>query len=262
MSGSTKQTPSVVTSFAPNPLTTTFTRPDDCSGIYRSGFLMMVDVSKTCMPSGFKTDAYFSPGYVCPAGYVSACHDNTGVASLTTVTCCPTVNDPSIRLGCVTTSTLSSIWSTLFCTWIAPKDSNFYVPLTTVANGVTTTQSVGLQAPGGLNAFGVRMVYQSSDMVTATTTTAKTTASTTDTSSGGSSTSNPSQSAGEPGGLSTGAKVAIGVVIPVVALAAIIGVFLWWRRRKHHYQPQSQTEPKPVHQAPNELHGTHVNELA
>ncbi|OAQ69920.1 transmembrane alpha-helix domain-containing protein [Pochonia chlamydosporia 170] len=258
----TKNTPSVVTSFAKNPLTTTFTRPKSCDGIYLSGFLAMVDVSSSCLPDGFKTDAYFSPGLICPSGYISACHDTTGVKSITTVTCCPTLKDPNVSLGCVTTSTLTDSWSTLFCTWIGPESSDSTLPVTTSDRGVTSVKNLGFHSPGGLNAFGIRMVYEASDLSTETKTTATPTGSASQ-SSGGAATSNPPSDTSNSGGLSTGAKVAIGVVIPIIALAALLGAFFWWRRRKHHYQVQPQTEgkPQPQPQPRAELHGTHLNEL-
>lgn len=224
----------------------------------------MVDLTSTCLPDSFKTDAYFSPGLACPSGYVSACHDATGVGSITTVTCCPTLKDPDVTLGCVTTSTLSGSWSTLYCTWIAPESPGTMLPLTSVVKGVTTTNNVKFTSPGGLNAFGIRMVYEASDLSTKTTgKTSSSSSSSASQSSGGTSTSNPPQNTdtGDSGGLSTGAKVAIGVVIPLVALAALLGAFFWWRRRKHSYQSPPQVEDKPPTQHQAELHGTHINEL-
>ncbi|KID85078.1 transmembrane alpha-helix domain-containing protein [Metarhizium guizhouense ARSEF 977] len=255
----TAYTPSVVTSFPRNPLTTTFSRPSDCDGIYMSGFLAMVDLSSTCLPSNFKSDAYFSPGLVCPSGYVSACHDTTGVASITTVTCCPALKNPDVTLGCLTTSTLSGSWLTLYCTWIAPPSSDSMLPVTTSENGITTTQTYGFHSPEGLNAFGIRMVYQSSDLST------KPTESTTHRSasrpSGAAATSNASQATDEPGGLSTGAKVAIGVVIPIVAIAALLGAFFWWRKRKHRHQVPPQAAGKSPTPRHAELNGTPFHEL-
>ena len=248
----TEKDAAVVTSFAANPLTTTFSRPDDCNGIYRSGFLSIVDGSSTCLPSGFKNDAYFSPGLVCPAGYVSACHDHTGVASITTVTCCPALADLSITMGCVTTSTLKGTFSTLFCTWIAPpKSAPAHLPITLSGNGVTSTVKAAFASPGGLNAFGVRMVYEASDLATAASadsTSADSTSEAVQSASTtihvlGSATSGASQPDTQPGstasiksssgGLSTGAKVAIGVVVPVVVLAVLAGILFWlWRKRR------------------------------
>ncbi|KAJ6446749.1 transmembrane alpha-helix domain-containing protein [Purpureocillium lavendulum] len=265
----TTTTPPEITSFPKNPLTTTFSRPTDCTGISKSLFLAMMDLSSTCLPSGFKSQssAYFSPGIACPSGYVSACHDNTGVASQTTVTCCPTLNR-DISLSCVDDRTLRSVWSTLFCTWIAPKAQTTLRMTLSTNGGVTSTERVEFVSPDGINAFGIRMVYQKTDMDKATTTA-------TGTSRPGQTGSNPTDSAPtntslpeSDGGLSTGAKAAIGVVVPCVVLAVLFGVLFWWRRKRRNntntkaqggasselykYQPQHNT---------SELQGQPVQEL-
>ncbi|POR32809.1 Uncharacterized protein TPAR_06999 [Tolypocladium paradoxum] len=247
------------TSFALNPLTTTFSRPQDCTGVYQSLGLAMMDVQTTCLPDGFKSqsESYFSPGLVCPSGYVSACHDNTGVASQTTVTCCPTLKS-DVTLSCVTTSTLKSVWSTLFCTWIAPSQKTS-LPVTVSGNGVTSTEMRELRSPAGLNAFGVRMVYQKTDLEATTKT-----GSTKRPDAGPTSSAGPRPSPSASSGLSTGAKVAIGVVVPLVVLAILAGVLLWWwRRRRRQRAPggplykYEKTGPQPH----AELHGEHVQEM-
>jgi hypothetical protein len=250
----TTNTPSVITSFARRPLTTTFSRSADCDGIYLSGFLAMIDVHSTCLPRNFKTDAYYSPGLICPAGYVSACHDATGVASITTVTCCPTLKNPDLTLGCVTTSTLRESWSTLYCTWVAPPSSDSTLPVTRVVNGVTTTSNLGFHSPGGLNAFGIRMVYEATDLTT------QGTATTSSSRSSDTTTSKPPQDT-QDSGLSTGAKVAIGVVVPVVVLAALLGALFYWRRRKPRYEAPPLVDDKPPSQPNVELPGTQIHEL-
>jgi len=260
----TTTSPPAITSFPRNPLTKSFSRPKDCTGVVKSSFLVMMDVASTCLPPGIQTesDAYFSPGIACPSGYVSACHDNTGVASLTTVTCCPTLNR-DVTLSCVDDRTLASVWSTLFCTWIAPK-AKTSLPVTLSANGVTSTENLDFSSPGGLNAFGVRMVYQKTDTDRPTATTTGGTTKPTSSDPTNSDTSTPSP--GDDGGLSTGAKVAIGVVIPVVAIAALVGILLWWRRRRRHHGQSSggggelyKYQPQPQQTA--ELHGQPMQEL-
>ncbi|KND86745.1 hypothetical protein TOPH_08606 [Tolypocladium ophioglossoides CBS 100239] len=258
-----------VTSFALNPLTTTFSRPADCTGVYQSLFLTMMDLQTTCLPKGFKSqsDAYFSPGIACPSGYVSACHDNTRVASQTTVTCCPTLNS-NISLSCVTASTITGLWSTLFCTWIAPPASKqASLPVTVSNNGVTSTEMRGFQSPGGINAFGVRMVYQKTDVVIAAATTNATTA--LSTGPAGSDGSEPilGSSSSSSSNLSTGAIAAIGVVIPLLVIGILAGALLWWRwRRRQHAQVESlskfgEAAPQPQPQPHAELHGDHVQEM-
>lgn len=221
----------VVSSFSSNPLTTTFTRPEICSGIHRSGFLSVVDIDSSCLPDGFDPEptAYFSPGLECPDGYVSACHDHTGVESITTVTCCPVVED--VTLSCVTASTLKDEWENLFCTWIAPKDGT-ELPITLSDDGVTSTDKVGFESPGGLNAYGVRMVYQSSDLETTTSSRTKTNTADVpaDTAEDGS--TEDAEDDDESGSLSTGAKIAIGVCVPVGVIAIAAAAFLLMRRRR------------------------------
>lgn len=249
----TKPAVPVVTSFPFNPLTTTFTRPAECDGIFASSFLSGIDFSTSCLPKGFHTDetAYFSPGLVCPTGYYSACHDNIGAKSITTVTCCPTFG-PDVSLSCVTASTLRSVWSTLFCTWIAPGGPGTTLPLTVSNNGITSTVQGSFTAPGGLNAFGIRMVYQKTDTQTttmATRTTATTTATTGTKRGAPTKTNGADPGNSSSGGLSTGAKAAIGVVVPIVVLGLLVGLFFWWRKRRQYKRVQVQSNP------PTELHG-------
>ncbi|PNY29725.1 Uncharacterized protein TCAP_00361 [Tolypocladium capitatum] len=246
--------PPVITSFASNPLTTTFSRPADCTGLYQSLFLTMMDVQSTCLPTGFNTkpDAFFSPGVACPSGYVSACHDNTGVASQTTVTCCPTFNS-DITLSCAPPGPRSGIWSTLFCTWMPAPSQDTTLPVTTSSNGITSTEMRDFPSPAGINAFGVRMVYQRTDLTSATTSATDSTSSADPQSTSGSASSS---------GLSTGARAAIGVVVPLVVLAILAGALLWWRRRRRLRAPggpleDGKTQP-PGHA---ELHGEHVQEM-
>ncbi|PON29908.1 hypothetical protein TGAM01_v201274 [Trichoderma gamsii] len=247
----TKPAVPVVTSFPFNPLTTTFSRPSDCDGVFVSGFLSGIDFPKSCLPKGFHTDqtSYFSPGLACPSGYYSACHDNIGASRITTVTCCPTLAS-DISLSCVTTSTLESVWSTLFCTWIAPDGDGTTLSMTVSDNGITSTVAGDFTAPGGLNAYGIRMVYQKSDTesTTMTRTTTRSTAATTGTKSAGAkNTSGLDSGDSSSGGLSTGAKAAIGVVIPVVVLGLLAGLFFWWRKRKQYNKVVSSSTPTELH---------------
>jgi len=99
-----------------------------------------------------------------------------------------------------------------------------------------------------VNAYGVRMVYQSSDMAAARTTgpATVTTAPTGPTivvpSAGASSSGNVDSNNSTKGGLSTGGIVAIAVVIPVVALVTLGALFLWRKRRKGYKAPSGQAE--------------------
>ncbi|AEO58904.1 hypothetical protein MYCTH_2144292 [Thermothelomyces thermophilus ATCC 42464] len=251
------------------PLTTTFTpSATDCGGIYLPSSLMVyvIDNEPSCLPTGFSTSDssfFYSPGIACPSGYWTACHDTTGASSITTVTCCPTYGD--ISLSCVPNpEDLRHVWETLFCTWIAPASPGTVITVTESFNGGrTSTVTESVTSPGGVNAYGVRMLYQASDLQTSTSTTSTTSTATTSTASTSTATAstdgastasspivsgNPSQTttpdAGSTGGLSEGAKAAIGVVVPVVVLGAVLlGLALWWRRRKRAQQQQREQYP-------------------
>lgn len=242
----------IQSSFTVNALTTTFTPPATCTGAYYSNGVYVVGENKSCKPSGFadaSTD-YFSPGLACPSGYYTACHDNAGVASITTVTCCPALG--RISLGCVTPSTLSDVWETLFCTWIAPEAATV-ISLTLSDGGTTSTVAASVSSPGGLNAQGIRMVYEATDVSTATTTTGShigstgsaATATATGTSSSATSTSSSSSSSGDSSGLSTGATAAIAVVVAVVGIGGVIGAFFWLRKRKQRQRYDPTGPPSP-----------------
>lgn len=224
----------VQSSFPLDALTTTFTPPASCSGVYSSGGVAVIDADLACLPQGFTSLStnYFSPGIQCPAGYVTACNDNAGVSSITTVTCCPYRGD--ITLGCVTPSTLSNVWETLFCTWIAPE-SGTVVSVTLSEDGTTSTEAVTMGSPGGINALGVRMVYQSSDVAAASgTNTATSTGATNTGAAGGTDDSSA--------GLSTGVTIAIAVIVPVVVIAIAAGLFFFIRKRKQAQKAQQPGE--------------------
>ncbi|KAG7286183.1 hypothetical protein NEMBOFW57_008488 [Staphylotrichum longicolle] len=259
----TSKTPLVITSFPSVPLTATFTAPgSDCGGIYapRRPPVYMIDDKPSCLPPGFSTSNsafFYSPGIACPAGYWTACHDTTGAASITTVTCCPTYGD-DIKLSCVADPlTLSEVWETLFCTWIAPRSPGTAVTLTKSGDGRTSTVVSRVTGPGGINAYGVRMVHQASDLEgpsTTSPTSSETTSPTTTTTATSPEDTTPPQQERSPSstGLSTGAKAAIGVAVPLAVLAALaLGLWVWWRRRKG----QGGTHQQQQHpsQTPSEL---------
>lgn len=103
-------------------------------------------------------------------------------------------------------------------------------------------------SPGGINAYGIRMVHQATDLVERTTALPETTTSSITTTT----TNAPNPDSGP--GLSTGATVAIGVVIPLVVLAALtIGIAWWWRTKRQRPSAEyrstasmsSPSEPQP-----------------
>ncbi|TFA98231.1 hypothetical protein CCMA1212_010058 [Trichoderma ghanense] len=250
----TKPAVPVVTSFPFNPLTTTFTRPSDCDGIFASSFLSGIDFSSSCVPKGFHTDetSYFSPGLICPSGYYSACHDNIGAKTITTVTCCPTYGT-DVSLSCVTASTLRSVWSTLFCTWIAPDGDGTVLPMTVSNGGTTSTVQGGFTAPGGLNAYGIRMVYQKTDTETTTMATTRTSPTGSEATTATNTGLPGKTSEASSGGLSSGAKAAIGVgvAVPIFVVGLALGLFFWWWRRRKQYNRVRAGQATP----PTELAG-------
>ncbi|KAK4147569.1 uncharacterized protein C8A04DRAFT_24828 [Dichotomopilus funicola] len=263
--------PLLITSFPSIPLTTTFTPPDgDCGGIYlpETPRIYVVDDKPSCLPPRFSTsDAsfYYSPGIACPSGYWTACHDTAGVSTITTVTCCPTIGS-DISLSCVPSpQILSDMWETLYCTWIAPSGDGTQIPVTFSDNGGrTSTVLQSVASPGGVNAYGVRMVHEASDLSKSTTTSATTTSEpTTSTGAGGAgrtTNSAATDTAAVPattdgattsggGGLSTGAIAAIAAVVPLVVIgAAVLGFFAWKRKRKNRQlQPEELDSQSPPH---------------
>jgi hypothetical protein len=254
----TSKTALVITSFPSVPLTTTFTRPSsDCGALYspRRPPLYIIDNEPSCLPPGFSTSNsafFYSPGIACPSGYWTACHDTTGVSSITTVTCCPTYRD--ITLSCVPNPlSLSEVWESLFCTWIAPRSTGTEVIVTKSVDGRTSTVTERVTWPGGINAYGVRMVYQSTDLeIPVTSTSTSTTLSSDGPTRTGDTSPDPSSSkntASADTGLSTGAKAAIGVVVPLVVLGALLAALLFWRRKRKHQQQSPpmdhQQQPQP-----------------
>ncbi|KAK1833852.1 putative transmembrane alpha-helix domain-protein [Podospora conica] len=229
-----------------NPLTTTFTAPGTrCSGINFPTTLnniAMFHDEPSCLPQGFSTaqSAFFSPGVVCPSGYYSACHDTAGIATVTTVTCCPALADRGITFTCVDPKTLAGVFTSKFCSWQAPASPGLPVAVTrSDTSRRTSTVVETMISPGGINAFGIRMVHQATDLPDVSTTT----------SSGASSSGSSPTSAGVTGpgqsglpagqtdresssGLSQGAMIGIGVAVAVLVLAALAGLFLWWRRKR------------------------------
>ncbi|KAK4193250.1 hypothetical protein QBC35DRAFT_100271 [Podospora australis] len=237
-------TPFTLSTFPSVPLTTTFVKPLRCTGIYLPSprNVYMMDEQSACLPTGFKTDekSFFSPGIACPSGYWSACSDSAGVSTITTVTCCP-IYRSDVSLSCVDPLTLSNRWANLFCTWMAPE-SGAVITVTWSSGGSVSKETPTVAYPGGVNAFGIRMVHQSSDLFTASSTTATASPTTTAQSDTQSNTAEPNTPPGATlasisppannSSLGTGAIVAIGVVIPLLAILTAIGFFLWWRRRK------------------------------
>ena len=202
--------------------------PKHCNGL-TSDVIVALNVAKTCLPRSFISDpvAFFSPGTGCPRGYTAppSCTRSTDSIT-TTITCCP--NNGGFEMSCVEDpATLSGPWEPMFCTWSAGSKETV-VLVTSEDAGTTITSAVTWSGADGANAYGLRMLYEATDLTASATATSATATDTSTTFQGGSSSSSSSSSTG----LSLGAKIAIGVVIPLVLIAALIGVLLWRRRKR------------------------------
>lgn len=196
----------------------------------------MFDYQHSCLPSGFDPDpaSFFSPGVVCPTGYTakSPCSRSDGVGSITTVTCCPVRGD--ITLSCVDDdpATLTNVSSTLFCTWSAgPK--TVLLATVTIPDGAISTTAITLEGTMGIDALGIRMLHQSTDVAST---------SPDQTSSG----SPDSQQEGSDEGPSTGSKIAIGIAITLAVLAFLGALFAWRRGRRYLSRGVKAEEPGPL----------------
>ncbi|KAK0632606.1 hypothetical protein B0T14DRAFT_560281 [Immersiella caudata] len=239
-------TPLTITSFPTVPLTTTFTASESiCSDIHvdNIGILHIDDKTASCLPARFNSapTAFFSPGIFCPSGYWTACINSRGVSSITTVTCCPT-RGTSISMTCVDPETLAGPWVNQFCTWTA---GNARVPLEVVQikDGSTSRMVKTLSGGDGINALGVRMVYQATDLTTGTPASTTGPSQTSAVQGGNSGLAEPA-----PGpGLSIGATVAIGVVVPAILIAALVVFFLLWRKRRREAFGATEAEAQESH---------------
>ncbi|KAK4200213.1 hypothetical protein QBC40DRAFT_280452 [Triangularia verruculosa] len=245
-----------ISSFPFRPLTTAYSRPPLCNGIYLPRNIWVMDDDPTCLPPGFDTEStsFFSPGVACPSGYWSACSDSKGVSTITTVTCCPTYRS-DISLSCVDPATLSGMWRDQFCTFKA-RWTGAVVTVTLSNEAKPSTRTTTFTSPQGINAFGVRMVYQTTDISPITTEPPITTSLSTgqldvvNTSSAPDSSPPPASSSSS---LSTGAIVAISVLVPLFGILVGLEFFLWWRKRAAlaissqpgHPPPGGQTSESP-----------------
>lgn len=226
-----------ITSFV-GPFPTDFAVPSDCSAI-SSNSIAGFDFKSSCLPEDFNPDttAYYSPGTACPSGYTAQEDCTRTSGDSTTVTCCPVRGD--IELWCVSEpSSLEGPWVSMQCTWSAGNEATVLL-----VTSDSSTMGVTMSGGQGINAYGLRMVYESSDLETSTSTPSSTSrqgtapdatgspfeTATDDSSSTISATGSPNA---EDSGLSTGAIAAISVIIPVVLIALGLGLFFFIRRRK------------------------------
>ncbi|KAF9774940.1 hypothetical protein IL306_006995 [Fusarium sp. DS 682] len=257
-STSASRTNYIASNFPYNPFQTSdFDPPSSCSGIYLdTGGRYTIDAiftignDRECLPKRFSaaSTAFYSPGTACPTGYTAQpqCSRNDGVRTITTVTCCPYSGD--MTLACIEDSLPRPDRSELqFCTWMAGVKTIVNVTLSESAGGSLTTTGITLTGSEGVNAYGIRYVYQASDLGPASTTESTSTgkvAGQTSSADGGSTVSK---------GLSTDGIIAVAVVVSVVTIAAVVGLLSWWRHRKRHsMQPEGETQATvPVQRGPN-----------
>lgn len=254
------------------PLPTDYSPGTTCNAI-SSQIVVGVDFATSCLPDDFDPapTAYYSPGTACPSGYTAqrSCTRSNSRDDRTTVTCCPERN--GIKMWCVADpKTLEGPWESLFCTWSA-GESRTVLLVTTLVSGSESTSAVTMSGGDGINAYGLKMVYEASDIAkTSATTTSDATTSAQATpaetsenpelppepsASGDGGGSNNGGGGGNNGGIGTGGIVAVAVVIPLLVIGALIGGFFWWRRRKNRQTSVPTDDPDAAKELPTPGHG-------
>ncbi|KAG9259005.1 uncharacterized protein F5Z01DRAFT_669739 [Emericellopsis atlantica] len=222
-----------ITSFE-GPFPTDFSVPDGCSHITGNS-IFGFDFASSCLPDDFNPDpqAYYSPGTGCPSGYTAHEDCTRSSGGTTTVTCCPSRGD--IELWCVSEpGSLVGPWESMQCTWSAGDQQTVLL----VTTDDDATVAVTMTGADGINAYGLRMVYEPSDLegTTATTTEASSTEqrspSTPQPTDGDNDGADANSDESSDKGSSNTVTIAVAVVVPVVLIALGIAFFLWYRRRK------------------------------
>ncbi|TPX07245.1 uncharacterized protein E0L32_010839 [Thyridium curvatum] len=206
--------------------------------------------STACLPTGWSpaTDAYFSPGIHCPSGYTTACSNviTVGIVTETRATCCPS------SYNCQTASNLP-FYSSEVCSFANPV-WNTFVYTSSVFGGDFVTSS---QTANGINAYGIKLRWQSSDIATATpTTTPEITPEAVPGSSQRLASSMPTGlTRGGSTGLSAGAKAGIGVGAAAAVVFLLAGALLLWRRLRRQRSGQGHASEKDATSRPHEVDG-------
>ncbi|KAL2116521.1 hypothetical protein VTJ04DRAFT_8689 [Mycothermus thermophilus] len=242
-----------ITSFPYIPLTTTFTRPANCGGVsssmYRGTSAMtwrfQIDAQSTCLPRDFSRvkSGYYSPGLVCPSGYWTACIDNFGEQSITTVTCCPTYTYETLSFAMTCAEFLRVLDQGLHCRW-APTRTTSWVRVTDVDRDDDGFYGPYLRTydPGEeILAVGVRMVYQSTDLAFATTGDTMTTSTSSTRNAGSSPKPSSSSSASSVSYTKELSPALIATITICSVLVAVLGFILYGRLSKRR-QPKPQEE--------------------
>ncbi|KAK8198085.1 uncharacterized protein BKA78DRAFT_293109 [Phyllosticta capitalensis] len=236
------------------PLTTTFTPPSDCqigyssasfvsnliddiSGYYNTSEYTIAQIAKTCLNSAigdaascwpsasttpyadeFSGWGFYSPGLFCPVGYTTACASVASLSSYSTFPIgdeCATTSSSNQAQGCVkatSTKTTLAVCGTASKSSDTSSESDPYY--------VNFSKLTIFQAPM-IQLNWKREDFESYNSIH---------------------TSSPIPIPDEKGGgLSSAAVIAIAVVVPIVSLGMIIGLIIWYlRRRKAGAQQDEQ----------------------
>ncbi|XXG99927.1 hypothetical protein Hte_006268 [Hypoxylon texense] len=176
--------------------------------------------------------AYISPG-ACPRGYTVACAQTQVGGPETMATCCPN------SYSCQTDSTAWPWYSTDLCVQPMADTITYFYTTRTPGKDFETASTTG---GGEINAFGVVIRWQASDLIKSTATTSTSTqAAQTSTSTRASmvpsssvltsSTIDTSVSS-DPRGLSVGARAGIGIGVAAAFVIILAAIFILWRTRR------------------------------
>lgn len=176
-------------------------------------------INTACMPwvtpNVYPTSAaFYSPATACPTSWKAVSTATSGdqwVPGETALTCCPSGFEGDGRGGCRVGS--SGTFPVVQCGDADAEENE---------NRVYTAGAWPATATASITALHLR--YQASDIGSAS----ATGSSPLSTGESGA----PGGGSGGSGGLSTGAKAAIGTVIPLVFIVGALAFFLLWRRRK------------------------------
>ncbi|KAL2823445.1 hypothetical protein BDW59DRAFT_163226 [Aspergillus cavernicola] len=222
------------TAGSPLPLTTTFTPAPECledlwrlnsewSGVYTYFANLGPDNTEKCLPSGWDSTVYYSPGLACPSGFLTG---STSVSDGETIaTCCPVYTKSRWTFVQRTPGDDAKPWHTFeSCYYNMTADAEYTITNTDDGSTFTSATAGSMTSGDGWNAYGLEIRWRASDLSSAPAT-ASASATETETT--------PQGTSEESSGLSTGAKAGIGIGVGVGGLLAILAVgFLILRGRK------------------------------
>ncbi|RSL68306.1 hypothetical protein CEP54_002879 [Fusarium duplospermum] len=221
------------------------------------------ETSKTA-PYALSGWGYYSPGLECPDGYEPACSATGSMSGdfnfqfsildhETVIGCCPsgyTCAQPGGPQTCISVVSRGSMQ------FVSCSDGDSVLNWLTLPATFTKTNSDGDESLSTMDGVSIRapmfqLNYQSSDLPSSTGTSSETTGSTRETM-----TSNTSEADTEPSsGLSTGAQAGIGVGVGVAGLLLIgVGLYFWRRKR-------STRAPVPTEEPKSESPSNHISEI-